>query len=62
MGLYEYKLAAMVHNERNLQNALAAADSQIRETRLELLQAKAEVGCVKWAVEFQSVVWQNFDN
>lgn len=46
MGLYEYKLAALIHNERNLQNALAAADSQIRETRLELLQAKAEVGSI----------------
>ncbi|KAB7504020.1 Protein CIP2A [Armadillidium nasatum] len=42
MGLYEFKLVALIHNERNLQNALAAADSQVRETRLELLQAKAE--------------------
>ncbi|KAG7163146.1 CIP2A-like [Homarus americanus] len=43
MEMYEYKLAAMAHVERSLQNALTAADVQNRQSHHSMLQTRVQV-------------------
>ncbi|XP_042232690.1 uncharacterized protein LOC121873291 isoform X2 [Homarus americanus] len=42
MEMYEYKLAAMAHVERSLQNALTAADVQNRQSHHSMLQTRVQ--------------------
>ena len=59
MELYEYKLAAMAHHEESLQEALNAADQQIRKTKQISMQSRAESDRLRGLLK---VSWNSFDS